>query len=378
MKTYYSFFKALILFICFAYNSILIAQNESIKLNDNHSALAYKAADSLYNNRNYVDSEKKLHSLIKTTDTKNQADILYKSYKLLGLINSSSQKLDSSSYYFKTSLEFLERSSETELEKKNISGFTKNNIALNMFNTGKTEKSIETLNDAIFELYEFISETKDKDKKNSATKKRLACIDNLAGFYRGVGENQRAIDLLTYSYEQKQKILPKDDSGLVISRLLLGHIHLIARNYNQAGAFVDKGIEYIDKIPFAKSYAYLVRASIYENIGDLDSAKRFYEMCEAVYRENFDGKYSRAFLDGLVEMSIFYTKLDMDEKALNLAKEGYNYTHKDTYQNDLLSFYQTQNLSLIYFLIEDYKKSLKYSNEALSFFENRNLNTVLD
>ena len=46
----------------------------------------------------------------------------------------------------------------------------------------------------------------DKDEKLKVTKKRLACIDNLAGFYRGVGDNKQAINLATYSYNQKQKI----------------------------------------------------------------------------------------------------------------------------------------------------------------------------
>ncbi|WP_299111549.1 CHAT domain-containing protein [uncultured Winogradskyella sp.] len=378
MKNYFRFFKRVTLFILINCCCTLFAQTNSTQQIENRYTKAYAIADSLYNNKKTDIAEKKLHTIVNSVNDTTQANALYKSFKLLGNINFSKQKLDSSTYYLNKSLDYLKYSSESDLDKNHISGYIKNTIGLNLFNTGKTESSILTLNEAIADLHKYISQSKDEDKKFSTIKKRLACIDNLAGFYRGLGENERAINLATYSYEQKQKILPENDNGLIISRLILGHLHLIARNHNKAGQLVDKGIEHIDKIPFAKSYAYLVRASIYENVDDLKNAKRLYEMCEAVYRENFNGNYSGAFLDAIIEMSNFYTKLDMNDKAIALAKEGYDYTHSDAYQNELFSFFQTQNLSQVYFQLKDYKNALKYSNEALSFFDNRALNTLLD
>lgn len=360
----------------------LKAQNDSISGRYDYLTTTFKLADSLYKLKKNNASEKKLHNIIKFVDSsiKQYPDIEHKSYNLLGLINSSLQKLDSSNYYFEKSLKALANSSETENKKQYISGVIKNRISLNLFNSGKTERSIIKLHEAITHLHNYINKTSNEEEKLKAIKKRLACIDNLAGFYRGVGENQRAIDLVTYSYKKKQKLLQPDDNGLIISQLILGHLHLIERNYKEAGQLTDMGIEQIDKIPFAKSYAYLVRASIYENIGDFENAKITYQKCEAVYRENFNGIYSNAFLDGLNEMSNFYTKVGMNEKALSLAYEGYNFTQQKTYKNDLLRFYQTQNLSLIYFKIQDYKKALKLSNEALSFFKSRDLkmNSLLD
>ncbi|WP_165454371.1 CHAT domain-containing protein [Hyunsoonleella pacifica] len=359
---------------------ILPIEAQSLK-NDTFS-IKYNSADSLYKTRAYKSSEVILHKLIKLFDdnNQNQIDLKYKSYNLLGLVNVKLQKLDSSNYYLNKSLNYIENPIFKDEDKNYNLGLTKNAIALNFFNTGQVDSSISTLHEAIKHLHDYTSKIEDEEKKLKAIKKRLACIDNLAGFYRGVGDNERAISLATYSYKKKQKILPEDDTALIISQLILGHLHLIARNYNKAGNIIDQGIKNINRIPFAKSYAYLVRASIYENIKDFENAKKFYEMCEDAYRENFNGVYSGSFLDGLVEMSNFYTKVGMNEKALSLAKEGYNFTQLDTYKNELLAYYQVQNLANIYFGIKDYKNAIKLSNEALSFFDRGHLkiNSLLD
>lgn len=372
------FFLAITLFcVCRTHG-----QQDSISKKNSPLEIKYNSADSLYKSKQLKASEKELHHILKAfgNDSSNLADLKYKSYNLLGTLQKNLQKLDSSNHYLNKSLEYLQKSSYNDSKKQYESGITKNTIALNFFNTGKTEKAISTLHEAITHLHNYNIEIEDEDEKLKATKKRLACIDNLAGFYRGVGDNERAISLATYSYKKKQKILPPDDSALTISQLILGHLHLVARNYKEAGKMADLGIKNIDKIAFAKSYAYLVRASIYENVGDYENARKVYEMCEAVYRENFNGVYSNSFLDGLVEMSNFYTKIGMNEKALSLAEEGYKFTQQDNYKNELLSYYQVQNLANTYFGIKEYKNAIEYSNEALSFFENRRLkmNSLLD
>lgn len=362
--------------------SSFYAQNDSISSSKNQLPARYNLADSLFKASKTIASEKTLQDIIKQfdKDSSNLGEIKFKSFNLLGLINKNLQKLDSSNYYYSIAIKYLGKSPLGDLKKQYELGIIKNSMALNYFNTGKTQKSITTLHEAITHLHNYSTNIEDEAEQLKATKKRLACIDNLAGFYRGVGDNERAINLATYSYEKKQRILPPDDNALTISQLILGHLHLIARNYAKAGKITDKGLEKIDKIPFAKSYAYLVRASIYENIGDFENAQKFYEMCEAVYRENFNGLYTNTFLDGLVEMSNFYAKINMNDKALTLAKEGYNNTQKDTYKNELLRFYQVQNMALVNFTIGDYKNALKYSNEALVFFDNKNLkmNSLLD
>ncbi len=374
-----SFFIVITLFsICRVFG---LQDSISVKRSD-PLEIRYNIADSLFNLKQLNASEKELHQILKAfdNDSNKHINLKYKSYNLLGTLQKSLQKLDSSNYYLNTSIEYLKKSSYNDSKKQYKLGVTKNNIALNFFNTGKAEKAISTLHEAITHLHNYSIETEDKDEKLRATKKRLACIDNLAGFYRGVGDNNQAINLATYSYNQKQKILTPDDTALTISQLILGHLHLIARNYKEAGKMADLGMKNIEKIPFAKSYAYLVRASIYENVEDYENARQVYEMCEAEYRKNYNGVYSNSFLDGLVEMSKFYAKIGMNEKALALAEEGYNFTQQDNYKNELLSYYQIQNLANVYYSIKDYKNAIKYGNKALYYFENRHLkmNSLLD
>jgi CHAT domain-containing protein len=371
-------------FIALALFCICKTQGQQVSILAKHNPLEkkYSIADSLYKSKQFNASEKALHQILKVfdNDSSNFVNLKYKSFNLLGRVQTSLQKLDSSNYYLHKSLEYLKKSHYSNSKKQYESGITNNTIALNFFNTGKVEKAISTLHEAITHLHNYNLEIDDENEKLKATKKRLACIDNLAGFYRGVGDNERAINLATYSYKKKQKILPPDDSALTFSQLILGHLHLIARNYQKAGKMTDLGIKNIDKIPFAKSYAYLVRASIYENVEDFENARKVYEMCEAEYRKNFNGVYSNVFLDGLVEMSSFYAKIGMNKKALALAEEGYNFTQHVDYKNELLSYFQVQNLANTYFSISDYENAVKYSIEALSFFDNRNLkmNNLLD
>jgi len=322
------------------------------------------------------------YTLLGQSDTlsasKNQKE--YERFKEIGIVKQNALQLDSSTFYFKQSLAVLKTLNKSPKNEFYNEGFLKNRISLNLFNSGQTEASITWMKEAIFDFQEYSKQGESGEERLEGKKKRLACIDNLGGFYRGFGENERGLELVKYSYNEKLKFLEDDDPNLAISRLIIGHISLVARNYEEAGAFTDKGLEHIDKIPFAHTYALMIRASIYENVEDLENAQKTYEACEEIYRKDFTGTYSLVFLDALGEMSRFYATIGQREKAITLAEESYGFTKKDGFKNDLITFNHIENLAFIHFTLEDYQNALTYSNEALSYFSNQNLslNGTLD
>ncbi|MBC3759268.1 CHAT domain-containing protein [Hyunsoonleella sp. SJ7] len=366
-------------FLCILFLEKTNAQ-ESINLSDIDS-ISYNKAKAFYNSRAYSESEKILHHLKKKINKKDSthSDLSFKIFNLLGFINAYTQKLDSSTYYSKQALSFLEKTSMPLSEKFYNKGLLKNSISLNMFNSGRTQTSIEEMNDAITNLQKSIPLDTNKTKILKTRKRLYACIENLGGFYRGVGDNQRCLDLMNYAYQQKKQFLPEKDLSIIISELILAHIHLIAMNYKEADMFSNKGLARIDELPSWKSYALIVRSSIYENMEDMANAQRSYEKTEAEYRKN-KTPYTFQFLDALIEMSLFYAKIGDKNKALSLAQEAYDYTHRDGFKNKLLRYFQTQNLADVNFALKNYKDALRYSHEALEYFskDSLKLTSLLD
>ena len=303
---------------------------------------------------------------------------LYNTYNSIGRFQSSTTQIDSSTYYYKKALEILTLMDSTEINRDYWKAIVNNNVSLNYQNTGKTDQAIVYITDAIFDFQKFINIAKDESKKLRAKRYRLATIDNLGTFYDGIGEYNRAVELATYSYEEKLKFLKADDPNVVFSLVILGHLNLNAKNYSIASEYTDKALSLINQNPnnytYLHSFTLTVRASIYDAMNDFEGAKKLYQESEALYNRNFDGNYSRDYLDALIEMSKFYTKINDSEKALDLASKGYEYTKTKTFENDLIQFHHTQNLSNVYFGLKNYNEALNYSEEALSFFKDHKLN----
>ena len=339
------------------------------------SEIEYNMGTAQLNLGNINKGKEHLYKSKKILETHNNPKLehLYNTYNSIGRAQSSLTQIDSSTFYYKKALETLDRMNSTEGNKNYWKAIVNNNIALNFQNTGKTDEAIKYITDAIFDFQKFADTTKDESRKLRARRFRLTTIDNLATFYEGIGEYNRTVELLTYSYQEKLKFLSEDDSNVMFSLVLLGHANLKIKNYKAAAKFIDKALSIIDLNPenysFLHSFTLTVSASIYEATNDLESAKRMYEESETLYNKTFDGTYSADHLDALIEMSKFYAKKNEKEKAIELALQGYYYTKDKKFENDLIQFNHTQNLADIYLELEDYNAALKYSEESLLFFK---------
>src|SRR5690606_22562395 len=109
------------------------------------------------------------------------------------------------------------------------------------------------------------------------------------------------------------------------------------------------------------------RATIYEAVGDIENAAKYYEKGHEVYNKNRNGIYTKDLLDNILEYSVFAAKNNKREKAISLARETYDFTHTGDFKNTLQEFYHTINFAQVHFLLRNYAEAEKYSEEALRF-----------
>ena len=332
---------------------------------------------NLGNNENAKEHLYKSKKILESTKN-NKLQRLYNTYNSIGRIQSNITQIDSSTFYYSKALEILDKMDSTETNRNYWRAIVNNNISLNFQNIGDTDEAIQYISNAIFDFQKFINVTKDESKKLRARRYRLTTIDNLATFYEGIGEFNSALDLLTYSYQEKQKFLKDDDANILFSLVLLGQSYLNTKHYKIAAKYTDKALAVIEENPDTHSYLHsftlMLRASIYEEMNDLEGAKTLYLDSEILYNKAFKGNYSKDHLDALIEMSKFYAKKNEAEKAMELALKGYNFTKRKQFENDLIHFHHTVNLSSVFLILKKDREALKYSEEALDFFNREDSN----
>ena len=313
--------------------------------------------------------------ILETDKHKNELQQLYNTYNSIGRVHGSLVKIDSSTYYYKKAISILDKMDYTEINRDYWRAIVNNNISLNFQNTGQTNEAIVYITESINDFQKFIKVAKDESKKLRAKRFRLSTIDNLGTFYDGIGEFNRAIDLMSYSLNQKLGFLQEDDPNVVFSLVILGHTSLNAKEYDKASKYIDKALSYIRKNPsnysFLHSFTLTLRASIYEAQNNFEGAKKLYEESEAMYLSSSDGTISSNYLDAIIEMSKFYSKNGDSKKALELAQKGYNHTQNVQFENNLVQFHHVQNMAEVYFNLKNYTEAQNYSEEALSFFNNQ-------
>lgn len=301
----------------------------------------------------------------------------YNVYNNLGRIKGQQQQPDSALYYYRNALHALDRYPEQDFNRFYWSAIIENNMALIYQNTGSTQEGMEHIERSIRDYQHFLDHGQDESRLFRAKRNRLATIDNLGTFYFDLGMYNRAIELFTYSYQRKQLFLEPSDPDIVFSQVILGDAHLIANNLEESRHFLDTALTRIESRPevyvYLHSYALTLRASLAEAQQDSATALTYYQKSEQIHLKNFQGIYTREDLSTLLDISRFYARQGRSEKALNLARNGYDYTHQPAFDNKLVQFDHTRNMAAVSFLIGDYTHALSYSKEALDMFSQGDL-----
>ncbi len=293
-------------------------------------------------------------------------------YNALGGAMWQEGKLDSAKYYFQEAVKALENTDESDIMNRYYRpALVKMNLAVLNNALGKNKEAIKISEEAIAGFQEYINRSTDEARIYKVKNNQFAAIDNMATFYNTLGEYSRSQELIEYSFEQKKKVFEKNDINIIISNIILAEAKTASRDFEGAAVNADEALNLLKTSPGADLYweaaALSTRATIYDFLGDVENASKFYERAETTYRNSMGTDYSKDFLDNILEYSVFAAKNNNREKAISLAQETYDFTHKGDFKNTLQEFYHTINFAQVQYLLNNYNEAIKYSDEALKF-----------
>ncbi len=361
-----------------AYNILLGAVEPTSRITETKSVAAADVQYSLgyYKGRigDYPEAKKHyLKSLALLKKSKKEDYVFYHQiYTSLGGVVWQETKLDSAEYYFQQALNVLKKTDSSDLRNNLFRpSLIKLNMSIILNALGKNKEAIAMSYEAIDDLQKFIDKSVDPFYTKQAKTFIFSLLDNLASYHTTLGEFKRSEELMEYSYAQKQKEYEENDINIITSHILLAQAKTINRDFKGAAQHADRAIELFKDRPdgdtFWKAAAFSIRGTLYQEMGNMELARQFYERGDAAYRASSGDGFSREFLDHLITLSNFYVKNKEAQKAIATAKEAYDYVHKGSLKNTLQEFYQIENLASVYFKLKDYNQAIKYSDEALRF-----------
>lgn len=311
---------------------------------------------------------------------------LQRTYNSLGIVNWTESNMDSTKYYLEKSLKALNKSPKGNdfMNEYYRPALLKMNLAIVSQAIGKNNEAISFTESAIKNFQNFLDHSSDEGRKDKAKRSQLAAIDNLGVFYSEIGEFKRAEELINYSYNMKKKLFDKDDSDIIISKIILAQSKINTKDFANSSLLLDDAIRTLEsnsnELIYWKGVAYISRATVFNELKDYENAAKYYEKGEQINREVTNNTFSKETIAEFGVMAIFYAKHGKGEKGLSLAKEIYDYTRNGDFKNSIIELRSIINLAETYYYLEDYESSKFYSDRALQFNieSNENSSNVSD
>lgn len=301
---------------------------------------------------------------------------LYNCYNGMGRVMFYAFKLDSALHYFNLAIKTLEKTPKTPINQYFRPAILNNNISGIYSQRGNIQKSIEALEFTIAQLQKFLESDDNSSKKSTALNLKYEAIDNLGGIYKELGDLRRAKELLTYSYEQKKKLLSKNDPEVHYSEILLGQLYYAMREYDVAINWLNRGLNGLLSDQKSNLFwlgdAYNTLALIFGDKKNISRAGFYYQKADSFYTASLQGNYDDIYLDFLRNKAQFLAENNRIKEALQVSDKSYNYILKTEGKSSLAAFYQLLNLSDIEYIFGDYKKAAGFANEGI-VVANKNL-----
>ncbi len=297
---------------------------------------------------------------------------LQRTYNTLGIVNWSQSQMDSTKYYMEKSLDALNKSPKGNdfMNEYYRPALLKANLAIVSQAIGKNYEAISFTENAIKNYQSFLDNSIDEVRKVNAKKSQLAAIDNLGVFYAEIGEFQKAEELINYSYSIKRKLFDASDSNVIISKIILAQAKINNQDLEASAQLLDEAIDSIENGVngqlYWKGVAYITRASVYDKLGDVKNAIKYYNLGYQINKQVTGNTFSKETLIELGKMAVFFAKQGKDEQALAIAKEVYGYTKKTGFKNSLQDFHSTTNLAETYYHLNKFEEAKNISSEALN------------
>ena len=321
---------------------------------------------------------------IRESEKNTDAEDLYISYNSIAGIMWYASKTDSAELFFNKALKALETTKPSNRNKYYRPAIIQNNISAIYSGDGRMSNAINAQQDAISNIQSYIASDDPVQKREDAKSFLFEATDNLAGFYKEIGDYKKTKDLLLYSYQQKQQQLKKGHPGIFISEILIGQLFNSLHNYDEALHYLDKGLTKLKAAEgdyiFWEADARYALAIANENKNNREAAAESYEKADSLYEASYQGEYSNLYLEFLSNAALFYAKNGQSGKALAKAQKAYNYISKVQAGNTLQVFYQLLNLSEVNYTLGQYTAAVEYGKKGISMVNEKikSSSSVLD
>lgn len=307
---------------------------------------------------------------IREAEKNTDSEELYISYNSMAGLMWYASKNDSANFFFNKALAALAKTKPTDRNKYYRPAMVLNNMSALYDADGKITEAIKAQQDAISNIQLYIAGNDPVQKREDAKSFLFEATDNLAGFYKSIGDYKKAKDLLLYSYQQKQQQLKPGHPGTFISEILLGQLANSMHNYDEAFEYLQKGLTKLKAAEgdyiFWEADACYALALANENKKNIAAAAASYEKSDSLYEASYQGEYSNLYLEFLRNAALFYAKNGDYKKALAKSTKGYDYVSKVQEQNTLPVFYQLLNLSEVNFITGRYAEAVSYGKKGLA------------
>ncbi|MEO1436207.1 MAG: tetratricopeptide repeat protein, partial [Bacteroidota bacterium] len=318
------------------------------------------------------------------SDPKTKLDQYVIVYNSLGGSMWYTSNLDSAMYYYQKGLETLQKMPSTPRNQYYRPALIQGNMAGILRNEGRITESIDTMLRSIKNVDAFLDSDPDALFISEATRLKLTSIDNLASLYQMVGDFERGLDLLQYSYEEKQKYLPPDAPGLFKSLIVLGRIHMVMRNFDEAQVHLDSALNFMAGIPgnfaFWEGDCHNYLGEVYWELDKIEKARYHYDRAEAIYEATFQGYYDDVILTFINNASSFNAENGDPQRGIAQAQKALDFVVGQQGDRSLQAFRQTVALANVYAITEDHQKAYDLAVKALSIIKQPSMarSTLLD
>jgi len=302
-------------------------------------------------------------------------DYLYIAYNSLGGTMWYQSKMDSAAYYFIKAERLLDEMEQTPWNTYYRRASVQNNIAGVYSLKGDVERALKTTESSIQNLDKFVQEDGNDFDKNQGFTFLFQAIENYAGLFKEIGDNERALSILEYAYGRKSDYFDATNTELANAKILIGEAHIDLKNYDKADQYLQEAIELLKdtvgyKDIFWAAMANFDLARLQDELGNTKKARTYYEQSEALFRDTQSNGYDETYLNFTTHASNFYARQGNAEKAIDMANATYTYIKENQGDLTLLEFDQALNLGKIYFELKNYDNAVAKTDDALLIIDN--------
>ncbi len=308
----------------------------------------------------------------------------YISAQNLGLIYWYQSQFDSSFYYFGQAMELLDALEPTPVNQVYRKAMLKSNLA-GLYNfTGQASKSMESLNEAVLMLDDFVSQYPDAKERDQALTHFFNGKTNLAGIYRGIGDYQRALKLLLEADRSSREHLPALHPKIVEREIMIGQTYRQLKQLQQAESWLKKAQTNLEKIdgsyPLMWGDLHYTLALLYEEMSVVNEAGYHYDQAGDFYGSVMNDFYDPIFLEYMGHAADFYSKNQEGDKGLKMAQQALDYTvwvNGDQVDRNFLQYFFTAR---VHFNLGQFEKSKSQLLKAEKLLDDKikNASSLLD